>query len=123
MENLYNGIGMDITVRLPQDWSFIVHVVLHFKICEEHNSRVRCQEDENMPGTMKIGEAHTGPPGAEHTVIDPASDCQHPQGDAPTTKADHTQVVFILQLQHQEAHGGNTQGQQDESIRNLKKQF
>ena len=34
-----------------------------------------------MPGPMQVGEAHTGPPGAEHPVIDPAGDGQHPHGN------------------------------------------
>ena len=72
-----------------------------------------------MPGTMKVRKANTGPPGTENTVIDPADDCQHPQGDAPTTQADHTQVILYFKLQEEEAHGGHTQGKQDECIHNL----
>ena len=72
-----------------------------------------------MPGTMEVGEAHAGPPRAEHPVIHPASNCQHPQCDGPTAQADHAQVVLHLKLHHQQAEGGDTQGQQDECIHNL----
>ena len=47
-----------------------------------------------MPSTMKIGEAHAGPPGAEDSVIHPADDRQHTEGYASLTQADHTKVVF-----------------------------
>ena len=72
-----------------------------------------------MPGTMEVGEAHAGPPRAEHPVIHPTSNCQHPQCDGPTAQADHAQVVLHLQLHYQQAEGGDTQGQQDEGIHNL----
>ena len=99
----------------------MVHIIFDLKICKQHHRSVRGQKDQNMSGTMEVGEAHTGPPGAEHPVIHPASNCQHPQCDGPTAQADHAQVVLHLQLHHQQAEGGDTQGQQDECIHNLTK--
>ena len=57
---------------------------------------------------MKVGKSYAGPPGAKHSVIDPASDCQHPEDNASTTQAEHTDVVFHFQLMYKKEHGGHT---------------
>ena len=52
-----------------------------------------------MPGTVEVGEAHAGPPGAEDAVIDPAGDRQAPEGDAATTEGEDAEVLLLPQLQ------------------------
>ena len=68
---------------------------------------------------MEEGEPHAGPPGAEHSVIDPADDSKYPEGDASSSQTEYAWITFTSQLVDQQAHGRHTKCHQDEGIHNL----
>ena len=76
-----------------------------------------------MPGTMEVGKANAGPPGAEDPVIDPADDRQHPQENGSLAQAEHLDILLHFQLMHEQEHGWHSKSQQNESIHNLKNIF
>ena len=86
--------------KIPDDWRLPLHVVLDLEVSKEDDSSIAGQEDENVPGSVKVGEpwqvfivdiiqyetvlpTYRGPPRAEQAVIDPASNGQAPQEDGP----------------------------------------
>ena len=76
-----------------------------------------------MPGTMEVGKANAGPPGAEDPVIDPADDRQHPQENGSLAQAEHLDILLHFQFMHEQEHGWHSKSQQNESIHNLKNIF
>lgn len=63
------------------------------KVRKQHASRVRRDEDQDVPKTVQIREVDPGPGVAEHPVIDPANDGQHQDGGVS-----HSQPVHALIL-------------------------
>ena len=51
---------------MPEDGGLRLDVVLDLKEGEEDDGGVGGEEDEDVPGTMEVGEAHGRPPGTEH---------------------------------------------------------
>jgi hypothetical protein len=44
-------------------------MVLDLKVCKEDNGRVGGQEDEDMPGTVQVGQSNTRPKITEYSRI------------------------------------------------------
>ena len=106
-------------LSLHEYWKLIGPVIDHVAICEEDNRTVGGEEDEDVPDTMEVGEAHPGPVGAEEPVIDPGDQSHADDADAPLAQGHDPLVILESELKRHQANAGDGQQHQAERVHSL----
>ena len=106
-------------LSLHEYWKLIGPVIDHVAICEEDNRTVGGEKDEDVPDSMKVGEADTGPVGTEEPVVDPGHQGHGDNADTPLAEVDDPPVPLRLEDHHHEADAGDGQQHQTEGIHSL----
>ena len=87
---------------------------------KEDDGAVRGEEDEDVPDTVEVGEAHPGPVGAEEPVVDPGGQRHADDADAPLAQGHDPLVVLESELERHQADAGDGQQHQAEGIHSLR---
>ena len=96
-------------LSLLEYWKLVWHVINHVTVGKEYNGAVGGEEDEDMPNTVEVREAHSGPIGTEEPVIDPGNQRHGDDTDAPFAKVDNPRVPLRLEHHHHQANTGDRQ--------------
>jgi len=102
--------------EISEDGGLRLDVVLDLEEGEEDDSGVGGEEDEDVPGAVEVGEAHRGPPGTEHPVVDPAGNSKAPKGHTTTTQVENPLVFTLPQLHQQQGQGWQPQEEENEGV-------
>ena len=87
---------------------------------KENDGAVGGEEDEDVPDTVEVGEAHPGPVGAEEPVIDPGDQSHADDADAPLAQGHDPLVVLESELERHQADAGDGQEHQAKGIHSLR---
>ena len=98
-------------------------VIDDIAVCEEDDGAVGGEEDEDVPDSVEVGEAHTGPVGTEEPVVDPGHQGHGDDPDTPLAEVDDPPVPLRLEDHHHEADAGDGQQHQTESVHSLKRKM
>ena len=91
-------------------------MILDIEVGEQDDSSVSGQEDQHMPESMQIREAHSGPGLAQKLVIDPAGHGQDPQQDASFGQGRHAEVGFFADVVQEQDHWWDAQGHEEKGV-------
>ena len=103
-----------------ENWGLCSVVVLDLEVCKEDDGGVGGEEDEDVPDTVEVGEAHPGPVGAEEPVVDPGGQRHADDADAPLAQGHDPLVVLESELERHQADAGDGQQHQAEGIHSLR---
>ena len=106
-------------LSLHEYWKLIGPVIDHVAIGEEDNRTVGGEKDEDVPDSMKVGEADTGPVGTEEPVVDPGHQGHADDADAPLAEVDDPHVDLCAELHDHEGDAGDCQQHQTEGVHSL----
>ena len=90
---------------------------------KEDDGAVGGEEDEDVPDTVKVGEANTCPVGTEEPVVDPGHQGHGDNADTPLAEVDDPLVPLLLEDHHHEADAGDGQQHQTESVHSLNREM
>ena len=100
---------MTNNLSLLEYWKLVWPVVDHVTVGEEYNRAVGGEENEDVPDTVEVREAHASPVGTEEPVIDPGHQRHRDDPDAPFAEVDDPRVPLGLEHHHHEANAGDRQ--------------
>lgn len=92
---------------IHENWGLRPVVVLDLEVGEEDDGGVGGEEDEDVPGAVQVGEAHTGPPGTKDSIVDPASDGHAPEDNTSSAKGENSNITFSFELKKEQGNRGN----------------
>ena len=110
---------MTSNLSLHEYWKLLWPVINDVAVSEENNGTVGGEEDEDVPDSVEVREAHIGPVGTEEPVIDPGHQGHGDDGDTPFTEVDNPRVPLRLEHHHHQANAGDSQQHQTESVHSL----
>ena len=86
---------------------------------KEDDGAVGGEEDEDVPDTVKVGEANTCPVGTEESVVDPGNQGHTDDADAPLAEVNDPRVDLRAELHDHEGDAGDCQQHQTEGVHSL----
>ena len=107
-------------VNLLEYWQLVWHMVNNITVGKQYNGGVGGKEDQNVPDTMQVREAHPSPVRAEEPVIDPGGESHANDTNTSLTQVNYSPVLLLLQLHRHQAYTGDGQQHQAECIDGLK---